>query len=1006
MKKTMKKLVALALSLMIVCGVAAGPGFEGIALVLNAGAADAATGFTPVAKEEANIAEDEDGNKLCGEGWALYKDGELVISGNIALADGAAPWSEFASQVKQVSIIGDAVTEIEDGTFAGVTIGSIYIPASVESLSKEAFNVNANGVISGLADIYYGGTSESWAGLETGIENVSIHYHAKHSEPDEAINAYQKPCKEGYSGDKYCEVCGALIAAGKVTDAEHNLDTETGKVLVDDPKYYEGHDGKHGYAFKCADCGEFVIGEDNAIEWKDSGDSGDPDHIFDVTGHSGKCGEEGSKFSEKCILCKKEFLNETSPAEHQFGEEQTQEPTCTEKGKTYRVCKICGEEESEPIPALGHIEKTNIKEPTCESVGFEQIVCTREGCGEVLSERTIPMHTVFSDDSPFRYIGENRKTEYKNVEPPTCKKEGLNQLFCAEPVLDENGEPLMKPVVDENGDQVYDEFGDPVMEAVVCGAPIVDENGDFITEVVPVDPDAHILEDKGTPATCVEDGEKINVCTECGEQIGLVEKLPATGHDWELTDSKSCLEGGGTATFTCKNCQETKTVEVAATDSHTLEAVHVDPTCTEKGYYYQKCTVEGCGYESERTEEKAALGHDYQPLKRDATCEENGVECKKCTRCGDIIEKKVIDKLDHKNYELEITTEVTCEHAGEAVWYCPDCKLTVNLNASNVAEYRDLPGCESLNLTIADHDYREKVVAPTCEEDGYTEYTCRWCGTTYKTDIIEKLGHDWDYENAVCAWEGNDYIATLTCKTDTSHKIQIKAKIEKTNEVPATCTRDGSADFTATFEQRELKSKNITTPVTRNTPKLAHTPGEAQDIITKNATCTEKGTYVTKVCCTVCGETITTSDEKEIAINPVNHTDRNSDNVCDGCGALIGVTLNVPVDTSVRYGTIVTVKANSYAMPNGYKIQAITSSKAYETNANDKEIIVPLGALEETQTIIFRVVDRNGNIAKDSTGSDMVKTVKITVVSNIFLRLIALIRKWLKRVPTVVIEPK
>ena len=40
------------------------------------------------------------------------------------------------------------------------------------------------------------------------------------------------------------------------------------------------------------------------------------------------------------------------------------------------------------------------------------------------------------------------------------------------------------------------------------------------------------------------------------------------------------------------------------------------------------------------------------------------------------------------------------------------------------------------------HKYTAKVTAPTCEEDGFTTYTCE-CGDSYKADETKALGHKW-----------------------------------------------------------------------------------------------------------------------------------------------------------------------------------------------------------------------------------------------------------------------
>ena len=61
--------------------------------------------------------------------------------------------------------------------------------------------------------------------------------------------------------------------------------------------------------------------------------------------------------------------------------------------------------------------------------------------------------------------------------------------------------------------------------------------------------------------------------------------------------------------------------------------------------------------------------------------------------------------------------------------------------------------CEALG-----HEYVEKVVAPTCEEEGYTLHKCAYCEDSYKTNIIKPLGHNTENVDEVlptCDKEGH-----------------------------------------------------------------------------------------------------------------------------------------------------------------------------------------------------------------------------------------------------------
>ena len=45
-------------------------------------------------------------------------------------------------------------------------------------------------------------------------------------------------------------------------------------------------------------------------------------------------------------------------------------------------------------------------------------------------------------------------------------------------------------------------------------------------------------------------------------------------------------------------------------------------------------------------------------------------------------------------------------------------------------------------VAVLGHDYDEVVKAPTCENGGYTTYTCTACGDNYKANETSELGHN------------------------------------------------------------------------------------------------------------------------------------------------------------------------------------------------------------------------------------------------------------------------
>lgn len=98
------------------------------------------------------------------------------------------------------------------------------------------------------------------------------------------------------------------------------------------------------------------------------------------------------------------------------------------------------------------------------------------------------------------------------------------------------------------------------------------------------------------------------------------------------------------------------------------------------------------------------------------------------------------------------------------------------------------------------HDYEKEVVAPTIHTQGYTLYTCKNCGYSYRGDYVAKLEHthEWD--------EGRVIAATYAARGYTLKTCKICGKTEKSNYtpvltcdhskmrdtvVPATCTKEG-----------------------------------------------------------------------------------------------------------------------------------------------------------------------------------------------------------------------
>ena len=80
-------------------------------------------------------------------------------------------------------------------------------------------------------------------------------------------------------------------------------------------------------------------------------------------------------------------------------------------------------------------------------------------------------------------------------------------------------------------------------------------------------------------------------------------------------------------------------------------------------------------------------------------------------------------------FDEGVTVESTCQNPGYTVYTCTLCGYSYKEEFAS-----------ALAHTRADDD-EGTIVPPTCDEDGYTLYTCTVCGETFEDDWVSALGH-------------------------------------------------------------------------------------------------------------------------------------------------------------------------------------------------------------------------------------------------------------------------
>jgi len=293
----------------------------------------------------------------------------------------------------------------------------------------------------------------------------------------------------------------------------------------------------------------------------------------------------------------------------------------------------------------------------------------------------------------------------------------------------------------------------------------------------------------GGTATCTTKA----VCEACGGKYG---KRNLNNHALVHYDAQAptCTKPGWDAFDTCPRCYYTTFRAIPAL-KHDLEHHEAKaPTCTEKGWdAYEACSRFGCDYTT-RTE-LPALNHDLEQHEAQApTCTEIGWDAyETCSRC-DYTTRTELPALNHA-LEQHAAKAPTCTEPGwDAYETCSRCDYTTRkelpaLNHALEQHEAKAPTCTEkgwsayetcsrcdyttyAELPILGHDYQAVTVAPTCETDGYTVFTCSHCKDSYTADPTDQLGHQFGAwspngtgsQSASCLRQGCAHTGSTDCR--------------------------------------------------------------------------------------------------------------------------------------------------------------------------------------------------------------------------------------------------
>ena len=148
--------------------------------------------------------------------------------------------------------------------------------------------------------------------------------------------------------------------------------------------------------------------------------------------------------------------------------------------------------------------------------------------------------------------------------------------------------------------------------------------------------------------------------------------------------------------------------------------------------------------------------HQYADIVVAPTCTEQGYTIHQCT-CGDKYMDTYVRAYGHSWGEYVSNNDATCSADGTKTARCSRCPATDTITDEG---------------TKLDHSYSlNRVVAPTCTEQGYTIHQCV-CGEQYTDTYVSAYGHAWgEYvsnNDATCSADGTKTARCSRCPaTDT-----------------------------------------------------------------------------------------------------------------------------------------------------------------------------------------------------------------------------------------------
>jgi hypothetical protein len=520
------------------------------------------------------------------------------------------------------------------------------------------------------------------------------------------------------------------------------------------------------------------------------------------------------KIRIKCRTCRTENEIIYKPFSYHTGGTET--PTCT----TGKICRLCWSE----YGILGHAWG----EWSSAGNGTHIRSCTRSNCDAVDTASCTGGTATCSAKAVCVTCGaeygekdsNNHALEQHAAKAPTCTEIGWDAYdTCSRCDYTTYAElPALKHALEQYAAQA------PTCTEIGWDAYEACSRCDYTTRKELPALNHDLVRHVAQAPTCTEKGWAYDTCSRSGCNYTTRKELSALNHDLEQHAAKAptCTEIGWNAYEACSRCDYTTRKELPALKHDLVYYKAKDPTCTEPGCdAYETCSR--CDYTT--YVERPALKHDLrQRVIKAPTCTQMGWAYETCSRC-DYFATPLLPALNH-DLEQHAAKAPTCTEIGwDAYEACSRCDYTTYaelpaLNHDLVQHDAQAPTCTEIGwnayetcsrcdhttyaeLPALNHDYQAVTVAPTCETDGYTVFTCSRCKDSYTADPTDKLGHQFGAwspngtgsQSADCLRQGCAHTGSTDCRKFTFRTAE--------GETLTFCPVCGQAENAAQLEKIE-----------------------------------------------------------------------------------------------------------------------------------------------------------------------------------------------------------